>query len=98
MRSIRRIFLTDYIGAILIAVLITDAVAAIITTAIGQISYYVQFRSDPLANAHRISTAYSLLGALARVALYLAVAYLVARWLYPDKFEGKREAKNEDGV
>jgi hypothetical protein len=83
MRVIREILLTEYIGAIVVAVLVTDAAAAIITTAVAQISYYLQFGHNAIADSHRLSTPYTTLGALSRVALYLGSAYLLARWLYP---------------
>jgi len=85
MRTIRQILLTEYIGAILIAVLISDAFSALITTSVAQISYYVRFRQDPYVSTHRFSTTYSLFDASVRIALYLLVAYLIARWLYPGK-------------
>ena len=83
MRVIREILVTEYIGAIVVAVLVSDAVAAIITTAVAQVSYYVQFGHNAIADSHRLSTPYTALGALSRVALYLGSAYLLARWLYP---------------
>jgi hypothetical protein len=85
MRTIREILLTEYIGAILVAVLVADAFSALITTAVAQISLHVQLRHNPMLDTHRLSTTYSLLDALARIALYLISAYLVARWLYPAK-------------
>jgi len=85
MRTIREILLTEYIGAILVAVLIADAFFAIITTVAGQISYYVQFAHNPLADAHRPSASYLILGAITRSVLYLISAYALARWLYPAK-------------
>jgi len=84
MRVIREILLTEYIGAILVAVLIADAFSALISTAGGQLSYYIQFgRHAASLNAHGFSTTYSVLGALTRIILFLASAYLIARWLYP---------------
>jgi ABC-type sulfate transport system permease component len=86
MRVIREILLTEYIGAILVAVLIADAFSAFISTAAGQLSYYLHFgRHAPVLNGHGFSTTYSLLGALTRVVLFLVSAYLIARWLYPGK-------------
>jgi len=85
MRIIRQVLLTEYIGAILIAVLVADAFAAIITLVVGQVSYYVQFAHNPLADAHRPSTSFLILGAVSRSALYLISAYVIARWLYPAK-------------
>jgi len=85
MRTIREILLTEYIGAILVAVLVADAFSALITTAVAQISLHVQLRHNPMLDTHRLSSTYSLLDALSKIALYLISAYLVARWLYPAK-------------
>jgi hypothetical protein len=85
MRTIRRILLTEYIGAILVAVLVADAFFALITTAVGQISLRVELTRNPMLQAHRPSMTFSLLEALCRIALYLVSAYLLARWLYPAK-------------
>ena len=85
MRMIRQILLTEYIGAILVAVLVADAFSALITTTVAQISYYARYRHDPYISTHRFSTTYSLLDAFSRIALYLITAYLIARWLYPAK-------------
>jgi hypothetical protein len=85
MRTIREILLTEYVGAILVAVLVADAFSALITTAVSQIYFQVQLRHNPMLATHRMSTTYSLLDALSRVALYLISAYLIARWLYPAK-------------
>jgi hypothetical protein len=83
MRTIREILLTEYIGAILVAVLVSDAFSALITTAVAQISYHVRFAHSAVADRYRPSITWSLLDALSRIALYLISAYLVARWLYP---------------
>jgi len=95
MRTIREILLTEYIGAILIAVLIADAFSALISTTVGQILSNVQFR--PALNIHRLSTTYSVLSALVRTALFLIAAYLIARWLYPAKAtEMPQDAKGQE--
>jgi hypothetical protein len=83
MRTIREILLTEYIGAILVAALIADAFAALITTTITQAAYYVQSRHDQFANVHRMSPIYAALEALCRIVFYLSIAYLIAHWLYP---------------
>jgi hypothetical protein len=85
MRTIREILLTEYIGAIVVAVLVADAFSALITTVVAQISLHAQLRHNPMLDTHRLSTTYSLLDAFSRIALYLISAYLIARWLYPVK-------------
>jgi hypothetical protein len=71
-----------------VAVLVADAFTTLITSAVAEISYYMQFGHSTVFDAHRLSTSDSLLAALAalaaltRVALYLISAYMVAHWLY----------------
>jgi hypothetical protein len=97
--KIREILLTEYIGAILVAVLVADAFSALITTAISQIYLDVQLRHNPMLNAHRMSTTWSLLDAFSRIALFLVSAYLIARWLYPDKHLGSpKAAESSEGA
>lgn len=87
MRTIRQILLTEYIGAIVVAVLIADACSALFTTGVEQISYHLYFAKLDIPQGHRLSTTYSLLGTSTRVALYLISAYLLVRWLYPANSE-----------
>jgi hypothetical protein len=83
MQTIRQILLTEYIGAILVAVLIADAFSAVISTAVGEISFYLRVARHAIPpNVLRFSNTYSTLGALTRAALYLAAAYFIWRWLY----------------
>ncbi len=85
MRKIREILLTEYIGAILVAVLIADAFVELITVAVAQISYYARFPGHVAIESVRLSTTYSLLSAIIRISLLLISAYLIARWLYPSE-------------
>ncbi len=86
MRTIRKILLTEYIGAIVIAVLIADSFSALFMTVAEQISYRAYLAEHNLPrDGHRLSTTYSILATLTRIALYLITAYLLARWLYPAK-------------
>jgi hypothetical protein len=86
MRTIRQILLTEYIGAIVVAVLIADSFSALFMTVAEQISYHVYFAEHNLPRAgHRLSITYSILSTGTRIALYLITAYLLARWLYPAK-------------
>lgn len=83
MRTIRKILLTEYIGSILVAVLIADAFSALIAVTVAQISYYARFPGHVAVESVRLSTTYSLLSAVIRIVLFLMSAYLIARWLYP---------------
>jgi hypothetical protein len=80
---IRKILLTEYIGAIVVAVLVADAVSAVVTTAVGQVYWRLQLKDNPSLASHRFSMTYTLLDALSKIVLYLISAYLLARWLYP---------------
>ncbi len=86
MRTIRQILLTEYIGAIVIAVLIADSISSLCMTVAEQISYRVYFAEHNFPrDGHRLSITYSILTTVTRIALYLISAYLLARWLYPAK-------------
>jgi H+/Cl- antiporter ClcA len=88
MRTIRNILLTEYIGAILIALLVSEAVAVFVVAIGQQISWYSYFSQHPLSETqYRPSHNESILIAITKVALYLLFAYLLARWLYPPQRE-----------
>ncbi len=94
MRTIRQILLTEYIGAIVIAMLVADSFSTLFTTAVAQISYhlYLTGHNTP-GGIPRISSSYSILEMSARIALYLISAYLLARWLYPAETETGTQTK-----
>lgn len=105
MRTIRQILLTEYIGAIVAAVLIADACSALLTTAVAQVAYHLHHPPIDSRGPHGLSSTYSVLETLTRVALYLISAYLLARWLYPANTElaqrgGERQddQKTEGGI
>ena len=83
MRRLRAILLTDYIGAILIALLATQAIIVFFTALVQQISYYTHFAEHSLTGpAFRSSHWEPVLTSLVRIVLYLLTAYLLVRWLY----------------
>jgi hypothetical protein len=88
MRRLRDALLTDYIGAMVVALLVYGAFVALFTTVAEQISYhvYVPRGRQPL------SITYSVLSCLTRILLYLISAYSLARWLYP----ANRQISNGD--
>lgn len=86
MNKIREILLTEYIGAILVALLVSDAIIALITLLVGQIYWHVA-----LAGRYHESLGHSVLTALVKMLLYLGSAYLLARWLYGAKPPVTRE-------
>lgn len=83
MQTIRRIPLTEYIGAILIAILVSDAVIAFIGTIAQQFAYrsYLH-RYKPMTTMLLAERWNSVLTIAVRIVLYLISAYLLARWLY----------------
>lgn len=81
MRTIREILLTEYIGAILVALLLADAISTLFTILVTQLS--IHLHPPPQMVLDRMpSPSYSILAAFIKIALYLLSAYLLGRWLY----------------
>jgi hypothetical protein len=82
--KIREILLTQYIGTVVIALLGCNAAITLITTILQDVFWFVRHQrlqsemgaSDPFRYD---DLAYSVLTVL----LYLSVAYLLSRWLFP---------------
>jgi hypothetical protein len=84
--KLREILLTQYIGSILVALLVWQAAIEVITTAV---------RTGFWCSSHRPTTSVfggssrapfpwdNLIFSAVTVALYLLAAYGLARWLYP---------------
>jgi hypothetical protein len=83
MNKIREILLTEYIGAILVALLASDAIIALVTLVVGQIYWHAS-----LGGRYHESLGHSILTALVKMLLYMGSAYLLARWLYWRKAPG----------
>jgi len=98
MRTIRQILLTEYIGAIVVAALVADSFSALFTTVVTQASFHLRNPPIDSRGLHGLSSTYSVLETLTRVALYLISAYLLARWLYPaqTKIAGHGTEPHED--
>ena len=86
MNRIRAILLTEYIGAILIALLVSEAIIALVTLLVGQIYWHIS-----LGGRYHEPLGHSILTTLVRMLLYLGSAYLLARWLYCAKLLETRE-------
>ena len=86
MNKIREILLTEYIGAILVALLVSDAIIALVSLLVGQIYWHVA-----LAGRYHESLGHSILTTLVKMLLYLASAYILAGWLYGVKPPVARE-------
>ena len=80
MNKIREILLTEYIGAILVALLASEAIIALVSLLVSQIYWHAAF-----AGRYHESLGHSILTAAVRMLLYLGSAYLLARWLYGAK-------------
>ena len=84
MNKIREILLTEYIGAILVALLVSDAIIALISLVAGQIFYHA-FLASQAGRIPAESQLHSILTTLVKMLLYLASAYMLVRWLYGTK-------------
>ena len=85
--KLREILLTEYIGAILVALLASEAIIALVALLVGQIYWHAA-----LAGRYHESLGHSILTALVKMLLYLGSAYLLARWLYGAKPPVTRES------
>ena len=86
MNKIREILLTEYIGAILVALLVADAFVEIVSVLL-RISYRTFFAGE-WERYQGLSNTYYVLTAFVKIALYLVSAYLLAQWLYSSKPAG----------
>ena len=83
MRRIRELLLTEYIGAILVAVIAAQAVIVVISALVQEIMYYVYFaRQEAFRMAHAPTPSEVLIPAGIKISLYLVTAYLLAKWLF----------------
>jgi hypothetical protein len=83
LKKIREILLTQYIGSILVALLVCQALIEMVVTVVRNgFWFFNSRRSAPVSSG----TPYpwdNLIFSLVSAALYLLIAYLMARWLYP---------------
>ena len=84
MRRIRELLLTQYIGAIVIGLLIESAVNNFVSAVVLPIVLYIESLGSMVG---RLETEHflfwgRLIGSLLSVALEALVAYLLLRWLY----------------
>jgi hypothetical protein len=83
--KLREILLTKYIGSILIALLCSQALIVLIEKIVQTIFWVIyDQRSHSVLESSRSSFAWdNLIFSVVTGALYLAVAYALAQWLYP---------------
>jgi hypothetical protein len=83
MKRIREILLTDYIGAITIAFLVTDGVFSLMGGIARLASNYFRYYRSVLDEA-RVGLNWEILVSPAlTLLLSLGTAFLLAKWLYP---------------
>ena len=98
-KTIRQILLTEYIGAILIALLGWEASIVLISTLLRDLlSYCYRSRSrGVLGDTPSSFTWDGLVFSVVSAALYLLLAYLLARWLYPAAQPSQPAAPSPEG-
>ena len=84
MRRIREILLTQYIGAIVVGMLVVQAIAGFISLLMQPVIWYMQAReSRSIMQAALPPFPWSkLLPSAITIALYVIVSYLLFVWLY----------------
>ena len=84
MRRIREIFLTQYIGAIVIGMLAAQTIGGVISLLMQPVIWYTQSRESRsvMQSALPPFPWSQLLPSLITIALYVVVSYLLFVWLY----------------
>jgi hypothetical protein len=85
LNRIREILLTDYIGAITIAFLVTDGVFSLIGGIAMVASNYIRSYRSVLEEARGGLNWEILVRPALTLILSLGTAFLLAKWLYPDR-------------
>jgi hypothetical protein len=80
--KLREIFVQQYIGAMLIALLVWQSGVELITRIARIVYWYLNARRSVLAPSHYGFPWENLVFSVISIALYLMTAYLLARWLY----------------
>ena len=82
MRTIREVLLTQYIGAMVVALLCCEALITVVSTVVRVGSLFMQYRNTlgPSSFPFPWDT---IVFAVVAIALYLLAAYFLVRWLYP---------------
>ncbi len=84
--KLREILLTQYIGSMLVALLVLQATIELITTAVRTGFWFSNHRHTESVFGGSSSSPFpwdNLIYSAVTVALYLLTAYALARWLYP---------------
>ena len=84
-QKLREILLTQYIGSILVALLACNAVVTLTTTFVRDVFWVIndQRTRSVLGSLHPPFPWDNVVASAVTVALYLLIAYSLARWLHP---------------
>ena len=101
MHRIRELLLTQYIGAIVIGLVLSQAIISFVTAVLVPAAWYLAERSAPrsvlgFSSPQPFNWDRFLLNLIA-VALYVLVAYSLLRWLY-QRGEDRSEPIDESAV
>jgi len=98
--KLREILLTQYIGSILVALIACNAVITLTTSLVRDVFWVIndQRTRSVLGSSHPPFAWDNLIYSAATTLLYLAIAYSLARWLYPGAVVETDEASEEPSV
>jgi H+/Cl- antiporter ClcA len=98
MRRIREIFRTQYIGAIVVGMLVTQALTGIVSLLVQPVIWYQQYHeSRSVMQSGLPPFPWSKLLPLGlTVVLYVLVSYLMYTWIYAKKKELDEATSSED--
>jgi hypothetical protein len=97
MKRIREILLTDYIGAITIAFLVTDGVFSFIGGIARVASNYFRYYRTVLEEARASLNWEIMVSPALTLLLSLGTAFLLVKWLYPDAQDVSTEPPAAEG-
>lgn len=97
MQKIREILLTQYIGAVMIGLVLAQGVSALVNgiTQSGAEYWVAQHTRSAFANAPEFSWRGLLISAI-RVLLYLVISLALIRWLYGGSDNETHDSAEED--
>lgn len=97
-QRIRELLLTQYIGAIVIGLVISQAITNFVSAIIVPAGWYLEerstYRSVLGSRSPEPFNWYRFLISLITVALYILISYLLLRWLY---LKGEEKSRIQEG-
>lgn len=83
-RKLREVLLAQYIGAMVVALLVCQAVISFVHGIIRTVSLYIeQSRNQSVFGSNAVVNWMIVIQTLVSICFYLLVSYSLARWLYP---------------